>query len=69
MILGALWPCAVGSGKKLVRIRLTSWRARKMADGDNFDCGKEPLNRFLIRHTLQAQLSNASQTYVAILDR
>ena len=30
-----------------------------------FDCGKEPLNRFLVRHALQAQSSNASQTYVA----
>jgi GNAT superfamily N-acetyltransferase len=36
---------------------------------DNFACGKEPLNRFLRRHALQAQLSNASQTYVAVQDR
>jgi len=33
---------------------------------DTFDCGKEPLNRFLTRHALQAQLSSASQTYVAV---
>jgi len=33
---------------------------------DGFDCGKEPLNRFLIRFALQSQLSNASQTYVAL---
>lgn len=32
---------------------------------DGFDCGKEPLNRFLLRHALQSQQSNASQTYVA----
>jgi GNAT superfamily N-acetyltransferase len=32
---------------------------------EGFDCGKEPLNRFLIRHALQAQSANASQTYVA----
>ncbi len=32
---------------------------------EGFDCGKERLNRFLIRHALHAQLSNASQTYVA----
>lgn len=32
---------------------------------EGFDCGKEPLNRFLIRHALRNQLSNASQTYVA----
>jgi GNAT superfamily N-acetyltransferase len=32
---------------------------------EGFDCGKEPLNRFLVRHALQRQQSNASQTYVA----
>ena len=32
---------------------------------DGFDCGKEPLNRFLIRFALQGQLSNSSQTYLA----
>ena len=35
---------------------------------DGFDCGKEPLNRFLIRYALQAQLSNSSQTYLALSD-
>lgn len=30
-----------------------------------FDCGKEPLNRYLIRYALRNQLSDASQTYVA----
>jgi GNAT superfamily N-acetyltransferase len=33
---------------------------------EGFDCGKEPLNRFLIRNALQNQQSNASQTYLAI---
>jgi GNAT superfamily N-acetyltransferase len=33
---------------------------------DGFDCGKEPLNRFLIRFALQSQFSNSSQTYVAL---
>jgi GNAT superfamily N-acetyltransferase len=33
---------------------------------EGFDCGKEPLNRFLIRNALQSQQSNASQTYVAV---
>ena len=33
---------------------------------EGFDCGKEPLNRFLIRSALQNQQSNASQTYLAI---
>jgi len=32
---------------------------------EGFDCGKEPLNRFLVRHAVQSQQSNASQTYVA----
>jgi len=31
-----------------------------------FDCGKEPLNRFLLRHALQSLQANASQTYVAL---
>ncbi len=33
---------------------------------DAFDCGKEPLNRFLIRYALQNQQAGASQTYVAL---
>lgn len=33
---------------------------------DGFDCGKEPLNRFLVRFALQSQLANASQTYVGV---
>src|SRR6267142_5451583 len=33
---------------------------------EGFDCGKEPLNRFLIRFALQSQLSNSSQTYLAL---
>jgi GNAT superfamily N-acetyltransferase len=32
---------------------------------EGFDCGKEPLNKFLIRNALQNQQSNASQTYLA----
>ena len=32
---------------------------------DQFDCGKEPLNRFLARFALTNQAANASQTYVA----
>lgn len=35
---------------------------------DKFDCGVEPLNRFLIRFALTNQLANASQTYVALCD-
>ncbi|HVY35194.1 MAG TPA: GNAT family N-acetyltransferase [Caulobacteraceae bacterium] len=31
-----------------------------------FDCGKEPLNRFLVQFALPNQQANASQTYVAV---
>ena len=31
-----------------------------------FDCGREPLNRFLVRYALQSQQSGASQTYLAL---
>ena len=34
---------------------------------DRFDCGQEPLNRFLIRFALQNQQAEASQTYVALV--
>jgi GNAT superfamily N-acetyltransferase len=33
-----------------------------------FTCGQPELDRFLIRHALQAQQSNSSQTYVAVND-
>ena len=35
---------------------------------DGFDCGSEPLNRFLIRFALQNQLAGGSQTYVVLAD-
>lgn len=35
---------------------------------DGFDCGSEPLNRFLIRFALQNQQAGASQTYLALAD-
>ena len=35
---------------------------------EGFDCGKESLNRFLIRFALQSQAANASQTYLALSD-
>ena len=31
-----------------------------------FDCGEQPLNRYLIRHALQNSQANASQTYVGL---
>ncbi len=33
---------------------------------DGFDCGKEPLNRFLIRFALPSQQASGSQTYLAL---
>jgi GNAT superfamily N-acetyltransferase len=33
---------------------------------ESFDCGREALNRFLIRYALQNQQAEASQTYVAL---
>ena len=33
---------------------------------EQFACGQPELDRFLIRHALQAQQSNSSQTYVAL---
>ncbi len=38
---------------------------RRGHDVDGFDCGKEPLNRFLVRYALQNQQMGASRTYVA----
>ena len=35
---------------------------------EQFTCGQPELDRFLVRHALQAQLSNASQTYVGLSD-
>ena len=34
---------------------------------DRFDCGREALNRFLIRYAFQNQQGEASQTYVAVV--
>ena len=33
---------------------------------DHFDCGQDDLNRWLLRHALQSQSSNASQTYLGL---
>ena len=35
---------------------------------ESFDCGKEPLNRFLARFALQNQQAGSSQTYIAFDD-
>lgn len=39
---------------------------RREHNVDSFDCGQEPLNRFLVRFALQNQQAEASQTYVAV---
>ena len=36
---------------------------------EDFDCGEETLNRFLIRYALQSQKSNASQTYLGLANQ
>lgn len=33
---------------------------------EDFDCGREPLNRYLARHALQSQQAGAAQTYVGL---
>ncbi|MGD0773799.1 MAG: GNAT family N-acetyltransferase [Candidatus Solibacter sp.] len=50
---------------------MTALRIEKLQRGhsvDTFDCGREPLNRFLIRYALQNQQAGASQTHVALAD-
>lgn len=34
---------------------------------EGFDCGKEPLNQFLVRYALQNQHAGSSQTYVGLV--
>jgi GNAT superfamily N-acetyltransferase len=41
-------------------------KLRRDHDVETFDCGKEPLNRFLQRYALQNQQMAASQIYVAV---
>jgi GNAT superfamily N-acetyltransferase len=43
-------------------------KLRREHNIDAFDCGQEPLNRFLVRYALQNQQAEASQTYVAFAD-
>jgi predicted N-acetyltransferase YhbS len=50
---------------------VASLRIEKLDRGhavEAFDCGNEPLNRFLIRFALQNQQAGASQTYVLLAD-
>jgi len=43
-------------------------KLRRSHDVDEFDCGREALNRFLARYAFQSQQAGASQTYVALAD-
>ena len=36
---------------------------------DDFDCGSQALNRFLVRFALTSQQASSSQTYVGMADR
>jgi GNAT superfamily N-acetyltransferase len=50
---------------------VTAFRIEKLGRQhvlEGFDCGKEPLNRFLVRHAMQNQLASASQTYLGFAD-
>jgi GNAT superfamily N-acetyltransferase len=50
---------------------MTDFRIEKLARHhvvDDFNCGQEALNRFLIRFALTNQQANASQTYVGLAD-
>jgi len=47
----------------------SAWRVEKLNRAhsvDDFRCGQPDLDRFLIRHALQAQRANSSQSYVAL---
>jgi GNAT superfamily N-acetyltransferase len=48
---------------------MTALKIEKLQRGhkiDDFDCGREALNRFLSRYAFQNQQAEASQTYVAL---
>jgi predicted N-acetyltransferase YhbS len=48
--------------------RLVIEKLRRDHDVEAFDCGKEPLNRYLIRYALQNQQIGAAQSYVGVTD-
>jgi GNAT superfamily N-acetyltransferase len=47
-----------------VNLRIEQLRRDHTLDG--FDCGRNELNRFLVRHALQSQQGSASKTYLAM---
>lgn len=48
------------------RFRVEKLNRRHAVDG--FNCGEEPLSRFLVRFALPNQQANASQTYIGLAD-
>lgn len=48
--------------------RLAVEKLRREHALDQFDCGDQSLNRFLVRFALGSQFSGASQTYVGLAD-
>jgi GNAT superfamily N-acetyltransferase len=48
---------------------VNSFRIEKLTRGhsvEEFDCGEQPLNRYLARYAFQNQQANASQTYIGL---
>jgi GNAT superfamily N-acetyltransferase len=48
---------------------VSQFRIEKLARShavEKFDCGEQPLNRFLTRYAFQNQQANASQTYIGL---
>ena len=43
-------------------------KLQRTHDIDAFDCGREALNRFLVRYAYQNQQAGASHTYIALAD-
>src|SRR6202140_5252887 len=56
----------VRSHKRAVKPSLHIEKLHRTHNVEQFTCGQQELDRFLIRHALQAQQSNSSQTYVAL---
>lgn len=48
------------------RQRIEKLRPGHLVDG--FDCGREELNRYLLRYALQNQQAGAAQTYLGLVD-
>jgi GNAT superfamily N-acetyltransferase len=49
-----------------VKVPLRVEKLQRIHTVEHFTCGQPELGRFLIRHALQAQQANSSQSYVAV---